>query len=439
MPCPAASSRRLDPNTGTACCAPTFSELTFVGRTLAKFVRILFYGVVVAAFIWVGYEARDKNLALSDLRTWMTEPAPIGERSGNPLQRLGISKDEIRSPGPDDAIRYVGLTKYLNAAKAVVTHTADDSSPKVPDAIRALDRYDIKATFFISTARKVADDLWPVLVRAVQNGHEIGSHARTHPCQFPPDRKFCFLAYSDHELIGSRDDILARVDQPHVWSFAYPCGLCNQYDFVHRKLRHAGYLVARIYPDESRGGHLVPDMNTWDDDRYRATYTQAVQKKGGIAPEGRTDVPAINAKFDEVYEQGGIYNFLTHPSWLDYDEGNFYEQHLSHIARRDDVWYVPIGPLYAYRDVVGHTKIHSLGEGRFAIVHDLSPIVYPNSVTLEFEVDAAKSWEMRTADGVLPTQAGGPTYGWDREYARQDGKRLLVTVHPNTLLTIRSR
>ena len=405
---------------------------------MAKLVRILLFCVLVVVFARIGSEVRYNNLSLSDLSTWVTEPEPIGERPGNPLQRLGVSEDEIRSPGSDDPVRYVGLTTYLNAAKAVVTHTADDSSPKVPDAIRALDRYDIKATFFISTAREAADELWPVLARAVQSGHEIGSHARTHPCQFPPDQKFCFLSYSDYELIGSRDDILARVDQPHVWSFAYPCGLCNEYDFVHRKLQHAGYLVARIYPDESNGGHLVPNMNAWGDDRYRATYTQSVQKKGGIAPEGRTDVTAINAKFDEVYKQGGIYNFLTHPSWLDYELGNFYEQHLSHIARRDDIWYVPNGPLYAYRDVVERTRAHSLGAGRFAVVHDLSPVVYPNSVTLEFEVDATKSWEVRTADGMLPAQSGGPTYGWDREYFRQNGKRLLVTVRPNTTLTIRS-
>ena len=406
---------------------------------MVTLIRIAFSCAVLGAFVWVGYQARDKNLSLSDFRTWLSEPAPIGERSGDPLERIGTAKDEVRATAEDDAVRYVGLTTYLNAAKAVVTHTVDDSSPKVPHAIRALDRYDIKATFFISTARKVADDLWPVLARAVRNGHEIGSHARTHPCQFPPDLQFCLLAYSNYELIGSRDDILAHVDQPHVWSFAYPCGLCSEYDFVHRKLRHAGYLVARIYPDEATGGHLVPDMNTWDRDRYRATYTQSVQKKGGIAPEGRTDVAAINSKFDAVYEQGGVYNFLTHPSWLDYDEGNFYEQHLSHIARRDDVWYVPNGPLYAYQDVVEHTTVHALGEWRFAVVHDLSPVVYPNSVTLEFEVDGAKAWTVTTEQDPVNNRPSGSTYGWDREYSRQNGKRLLVTVRPHTVLTIRSQ
>ena len=51
----------------------------------------------------------------------------------------------------------------------------------------------------------------------------------------------------------------------------------------------------------------------------------------------------------------------------------------------------------------------------------------------------AKTWEVLTADRVLPVQAAGPTYGWDREYARQNGKRLLVTLRPNVVLTIRQR
>ena len=398
------------------------------------FVRIILLLALLAGAIWVGCIVRDKRLALSDLETWFTEPQPIGRQAGDPLARLGIDPADVRE-GDGADVRFVGLTKYLNDAHAVVTHTADDSSPRVPDTIAVLDRYDIKATFFISTARR-ADELWPVLSRAVKNGPEVGSHARTHPCQFPPDQWFCTLAYSNDELIGSRDDILAHVDQPYVWSFAYPCGLCNEHGFVRDKLRHAGYLVARIYPDEANGGHLVPDMNTWDDRRYRATYTQAVQKDGGIAPSGRTDVAAINAKFDEVVSAGGIYNFLTHPNWLDFEPGSFYEQHLAHIARRSDIWYVPMGPLYAYQTVTEHTKVQALADGRFAVTYDLSPDVFPNSVTIEFETGGREVSVVRTERGDIAPNTGGPTYGWDSEFYRVDGDRLLVTVQPNTVLEI---
>lgn len=400
----------------------------------AGFVRLTLVLVVLAGAIWAGYIIRDKRLSVSDLETWFTEPPPIGRQAGDSLARLGIDPADVRE-GEASGLRFAGLTKYLNDAQAVVTHTADDSSPRVPDTIAVLDRYDIKATFFISTARR-AEELWPVLSRAVKNGHEVGSHARTHPCQFPPDQWFCTLAYSNDELIGSRDDILAHVDQPYVWSFAYPCGLCNEHEFVRDKLRHAGYLVARIYPDEVNGGHLVPDMNTWDDRRYRATYTQAVQKDGGIAPSGRTDVAAINAKSDEVIAAGGIYNFLTHPNWLDFEAGSFYEQHLAHIARRPNLWYVPMGPLYAYQTTTEHTKVQALADGRFAVTHDLSPQVFPNSVTIEFATGGREVSGVRSERGEIPLKGVEPTYGWDGEFYRVDGDRLLVTVQPNSVLEI---
>ena len=402
-------------------------------RSVVRFIVVV--SVIVAA-VWAGYIIRDKRLAISDLETWFSTPPPIGIRGGDALERLGIGPDEVQPHDSSATVRFSGITKYLNNSKAVVTHTADDSSPKVPDTIAALDRYDIKATLFISTQRGPVEELWPLLAKAANNGHEIGSHARTHPCQFPPSRWFCTLAYSDDELRGSRDDILAHVGQPHVWSFAYPCGLCSEFPFVRDKLRHAGYLVARIYPDEENGGHLLPDMNTWDTNRYQATYTQAVQKDGGIAPSGRTDVAAINAKFDEVYQSGGIYNFLTHPNWLDFEEDAFYQRHLQYISRREDIWYVPMGPLYAYQTATEHTTVHPLGQGRFAVVHDLDPAVFPNSVTLEFELTAEVT-QVKTGRGIIAATLPGPTYGWNHEFYRVDGNRLFVTLQPDTVLDIR--
>jgi peptidoglycan/xylan/chitin deacetylase (PgdA/CDA1 family) len=399
-------------------------------------IRLIF--LLLAAFgAWWLYDlVHDRHLQPSDLRSWFAEPEEIGRRPGDALLRLGISRDAVKSVDQAGSLRYAGLTEYLNGAKAVVTHTVDDSHRDVPRVIEILDRYNVKATFFVSTRRGPIGELWPALAQAARNGHEIGSHARTHPCQFPPDARFCFVAYSDWELAGSRDDILEHVQQPYVWSLAYPCGLCSEYAFARRKLRHAGYLVARIYPDEEHGGHLVPDLKTYDTNRYQAIYTQAVQTVGGIAPEGRTDLGAINQKFDEVYESGGIYNFMTHPQWIDFDPAAFYEQHIKHISGRPDVWYVPMGPLYAYADVREHTEVCPLGDGRFAVVHDLNPGIYPNTVTLEFSVDRPGRWRVSAGSEELPGRPAVPTTGWQEQFWRQEEGRLLVTVRPNAILEI---
>ena len=65
-----------------------------------------------------------------------------------------------------------------------------------------------------------------------------------------------------------------------------------------------------------------------------AAYTQVVQKRGGAAKSEIIDVANLNAKFDEIYERGGIYNFMSHPQWLDYGPDGFYERHLAHISQR---------------------------------------------------------------------------------------------------------
>ena len=91
-------------------------------------------------------------------------------------------------------VRFLGKTRYLDNARAVVTHNIDDSTKYVPSAIDAMDKYGIKSTIFIITdedpapeerflTQLVAKDLWPRLRQAVDDGHEIGSHSQTHPCR----------------------------------------------------------------------------------------------------------------------------------------------------------------------------------------------------------------------------------------------------------------
>ena len=198
-------------------------------------------------------------------------------------------------------VRYVGKTKYLNGARAVVTHTIDDSTKYVTNCLDAMDKYGIKATIFVSTEQDPAPedrfltqlqvrDLWPRLRQAIDNGHEIGSHSRQHPCKRPDTEAFCSAAYNDYEVTGSRDDILRLTPQPYVWTWCYPCGHCANYDFIQKKIAAAGYIVARNYPDETHDGHIRPDLQTWDANPMNAAYTQVVQKRGGAGKSENIDV-----------------------------------------------------------------------------------------------------------------------------------------------------
>src|SRR5579862_690145 len=121
--------------------------------------------------------------------------------------------------GDPAAVRFVGKTTYLNNAHAVVAYTIDDSTKLVPQAIDTMDKYGIKGTIFVSTDDDPPPEerfftqnqiwmLWDRLRKAIDDGHEIGSHASTHPCGRPESEDFCRAAYTDEEVIGSRDEIL---------------------------------------------------------------------------------------------------------------------------------------------------------------------------------------------------------------------------------------
>ena len=180
----------------------------------------------------------------------------------------------VRAADPG-SVRFLGKTKYLNNARAVVVHNIDDSTKYVVNTIDAMDKYGIKATMFVSTEQDPAPedrfftqlqvrDLWPRLRQAIENGHEIGSHSRQHPCKRPDTEAFCSAAYNDYEVEGSKADILRLTSQPYVWSWCYPCGNCANYDFIQKRIAAAGYLVARNYPNEAQDGHIMPDLQTWD-------------------------------------------------------------------------------------------------------------------------------------------------------------------------------
>jgi hypothetical protein len=205
--------------------------------------------------------------------------------------------------------------------------------------------------------------------------------------------------------------------------------------------------VARGYPNELLNHHAVPDLQTYDSNPYAARYTQVVQKgyskavpgKGEVMISGRTDVALLNAKFDEVLASGGIYSFLSHPQMIDYGAESFYERHLAHIGGRDDIWYVPMGPLYGYRTLSERTQVEALktaGTGaRFVVFNRLDRRAYNGSITLRFRSRA--EMQVKVSGNELPERAAGPVVCWDEQYFRRDGGDLLVTVRPNSVVEFR--
>jgi len=377
-------------------------------------------------------------LAASDLAfldrsmKWIVEPGRFDVMVGASAEdiRLNGSFEVIASPA---APRYIGKSGYLNGAHSVVVHSFDDAVPEVIQALDLLDRYEVKATAFINTSKRGVGGLWSRLKRAIENGHEVGAHSRRHRCAWPDTEEVCRRIYSEDEVFGARNGILVNTGQRHVWSWAYPCGLCPRFDFVRNLIAAAGFIVGRNYPGEAEDRHNVPDLQEWGTNPFDIAYTQVVQKRGGIAKTGRTNTEANNAKFDEVHRRGGIYHFVSHTAWLGLGSDSFYEDHLKHISGRNDVWYVPLGFLYAYREVRNAAEVRELAPGRFSVRHTLDPNVYATGITLEFESTATQV----LSNGKALKEHSGPATRADREWFCRERGRLLVTLRPNTILEIR--
>ncbi len=112
--------------------------------------------------------------------------------------------------------------------RTALSLTFDDARPSQIDVgIPILDRYGVKATFYVSPDR-IGERLegWK---KAVRNGHEIGNHTMTHPCT---GSYFAFrfraleemtLGRMAQELDGAGQEI-EKLLGVRPESFAYPCG-----------------------------------------------------------------------------------------------------------------------------------------------------------------------------------------------------------------------
>jgi peptidoglycan-N-acetylglucosamine deacetylase len=138
---------------------------------------------------------------------------------------------------------------WPNGKKLALSLTFDDARTSQVDAgIPLLDRYGVKATFYLvpSTMRQRLEG-WK---KAVSGGHEIGNHSLLHPCtgNFPWSRK---KALEDYTLDKMEEELLQTNDSIRILlgvtpkSFAFPCGQT----FVGRGVNTKSYVpvVAKLF------------------------------------------------------------------------------------------------------------------------------------------------------------------------------------------------
>ncbi len=140
--------------------------------------------------------------------------------------------------------QYPVLTAQINPAykistwqgftSAAVSYTWDDNTPKQLTVAKPLfDNYNFKATFFIVTNWGPS---WSGFQAAANNGHEIGSHTKSHPSFSTIDE-----AQRTDELLGSKTLINTNITGASCVTVAYPnCVAVNDSQVK------AHYISARI-------------------------------------------------------------------------------------------------------------------------------------------------------------------------------------------------
>src|SRR5262245_25291311 len=139
--------------------------------------------------------------------------------------------------------------RWPDGARAAVSLSFDDARPsQVYTGLPVLDRYGVKATFFlVPSSAEERRDGWR---KAAASGHEIGNHSLDHPCSgnFALSRDTALedftLERMRQQLVGANERLRAMLGVTPE-TFAYPCGQ----SFVGRGTHTRSYvpLVAELF------------------------------------------------------------------------------------------------------------------------------------------------------------------------------------------------
>lgn len=140
--------------------------------------------------------------------------------------------------------------------KMALSLTFDDARlSQIDTGIPLLDKYGVKATFYISPGSMMKrSDRWKM---ALLNGHDIGNHSVYHPCSgnFTWSRNKALEEYTLQKMMTELDSASRLINEMlgvHPVSFAYPCGQT----FVGRGINVQSYVPLVAFMFESGRGWL---------------------------------------------------------------------------------------------------------------------------------------------------------------------------------------
>jgi hypothetical protein len=245
---------------------------------------------------------------------------------------------------------YWGISRYYDNRRAAVTITGDDCAewtrawfPSILNCFRSYQLY-VTAAVITGQAWCLPATWWDFQQQLDLGYVELASHSRTHS----------YIPYADYvgEVVGSAEDIINNVQLPrlfrsgtreYVYVWVAPYG--NYDAIIDSLVGVCDYLVPRLY---ATLGDTT--FSAWDSFRdHFAPINLTVEIGAPSWGGGETDTTVLNATFDMIAEQGGVYHLMWHAQVVHDDlDKTYFKSHLGHISGRRDIWYVNLGHLYLY-------------------------------------------------------------------------------------------
>ncbi len=238
-------------------------------------------------------------------------------------------------PGPR-VVHPGGPSRFAwpDGRKAAVSLAYDDAlDSQLDNAIPALDRHRLKASFYLQLSQPSLRDRLPEWRAAARSGHELGNHSLFHQCS---------AAAAGHEWVQPQRDLdttsamqmkeqvllanvmLQAIDGQHMRTYTVPCGDVRARDGDYLPLVADAFVGIKV-----GSGAVAPDMATLDP----AAVTVD-------APEGVSGDELI-AIVEQAARKGSMVNFTFHGIGGDYlsVSNEAHEQLLAYLdAHRDVYW-----------------------------------------------------------------------------------------------------
>jgi peptidoglycan/xylan/chitin deacetylase (PgdA/CDA1 family) len=241
----------------------------------------------------------------------------------------------VTTPAP------AGAFVWPHGTRAAVSLTYDDAiQSQIDNAVPALAKHGLVATFFLTGTSPYLVSHLDVYRGLVTAGHELGSHTMYHPCDRAQSWVKPGFALQDYDLERMKKELadntqqLKDLGQKEPFSFAYPCGSTwlGETHIDYRPLIEQSFIAARGV------GSSVADPST-------------VSLFNVPSPMGNDSGADLTTWVDRALSSGGWVVFVFHGVAGDYLDvkADAHETLLSYLEQhKSSIWTERFGAVASY-------------------------------------------------------------------------------------------